>query len=162
MDAPQALLVSNDPYESSDLAGLGRRARLDRGVLGVIAVRVDSARQAVALLNHAHERGLRRAVSREVRVTADQPEIPVGIDGETVHLATPVTCTSRPGALRVRLPRDRPGIRPPRGHLDAAALWARATGRSPDAPVSGNGAGGAGRQPDVHADPAAPATELDA
>src|SRR3954463_8958278 len=53
VDAPQALLVSNDPYEASDLAGLGRRARLDRGVLGVVSVRVDSARQAVALLNHA-------------------------------------------------------------------------------------------------------------
>jgi diacylglycerol kinase family enzyme len=137
VDGPQALLVSNDPYEASDLAGLGRRARLDRGVLGVVAVRVDSARQAVGLLNHAHARGLRRAESREVVVTADHEEIPVGIDGETVHLATPVRCTSRPGALRVRLPRDRPGIRPPRGQLDAAALWAVATGR----PAPGNIAG---------------------
>jgi diacylglycerol kinase family enzyme len=149
IDAPQALLVSNDPYQASDLAGLGRRARLDRGVLGVIAVRVDSARQAVALLNRAHERGLRRAETREVRVTADQSEIPVGIDGETVHLATPVRCTSRPGALRVRLPRDRPGIRPPRGRLDASALWTLATGReaqpsgpedAPVAPASGRDA----------------------
>jgi diacylglycerol kinase family enzyme len=142
VDGPQALLVSNDPYEASDLAGLGRRARLDRGVLGVIAVRVDSARQAVALLNHAHDRGLRRAESREVRVTADRALIPVGIDGETVQLTTPVRCTSRPGALRVRLPRDRPGIRPPRGSLDAAALWALAMGRAPDAQATGNGAGG--------------------
>jgi diacylglycerol kinase family enzyme len=142
VDGPQALLVSNDPYEASDLAGLGRRARLDRGVLGVVTVRVDSARQAVALLNHAHQRGLRRAESQEVVVTADQAEIPVGIDGETVRLATPVRCTSRPGALRVRLPRDRPGIRPPRGSLDAAALWALAMGRSPDAQATGKGAGG--------------------
>jgi hypothetical protein len=35
--------------------------------------------------------------------------------------------------LRVRLPRDRPGIRPPRGRLDWAALWALATGRVPGA-----------------------------
>jgi diacylglycerol kinase family enzyme len=132
VEGPQALLISNGPYEASDLAGLGRRARLDRGLLGVIAIRVDSAWQAVALLNRAHERGLRRAQGREVRVTADRAEIPVGIDGETVDLATPVLCTSRPGALRVRLPRDRPGIRPPRGTLDAAALWALARGRSPD------------------------------
>jgi diacylglycerol kinase family enzyme len=139
VDGPQALLVSNDPYMAADLAGLGRRARLDRGVLGVIAVRVDSARQAAALLNHASGRGLRRAESREIQVMADQAEIPVGIDGETVHLATPVTCTSRPGALRVRLPRDRPGIRPPRGQLDAAALWALATGRTVDGHSAGNG-----------------------
>jgi hypothetical protein len=28
---PQALLVSNDPYETGDIAGLSRRARLDAG-----------------------------------------------------------------------------------------------------------------------------------
>src|SRR3954471_130136 len=61
VDAPQALLVSNNPYEAADLAGMGRRSRLDRGVLGVIAVRVDTARQAVGLLQGAHPRGVRRA-----------------------------------------------------------------------------------------------------
>src|SRR5829696_6853516 len=50
IDAPQALLVSNNPYEATDLAGMGRRARLDRGLLGVIAVQVTTARQAVGLL----------------------------------------------------------------------------------------------------------------
>src|SRR5829696_7583458 len=47
IDGPQALLVSNNPYEAGDLAGMGRRARLDRGVLGVVAVRVTTARQVV-------------------------------------------------------------------------------------------------------------------
>ena len=135
VDAPQALLVSNNPYEASDLAGMGRRSRLDRGVLGVAAVRVDSARQAVGLLNGAHRQGLRLAEAPEVVVTADVPEIPVGIDGETVQLDTPVRCTIRPGALRVRLPRDRPGIRPPRGRLQWAPLWALAMGRTPTADV---------------------------
>jgi diacylglycerol kinase family enzyme len=129
VDRPQALLVSNNPYEAADLVGLGRRARLDRGVLGVIALRVDSPRQAVALLNRAHERGLQRAEAREVLVRSDDAAVPVGIDGETVRLSTPVRCSVRPGALRVRLPRHRPGIRPPRGRLDWAALWALAAGR---------------------------------
>jgi diacylglycerol kinase family enzyme len=129
IDGPHALLVSNNPYEATDLAGLGRRARLDRGVLGVIAVRVDTTRQAVGLLNGASEQGLRRAEAREVVVTSAEPEIPVGIDGETVRLSTPVRCTSRPGALRVRVPRTRPGIRPPRPRLDWAALWRLALGR---------------------------------
>jgi diacylglycerol kinase family enzyme len=133
MDAPNAVLVSNNPYGDSDLSGMGRRSRLDRGVLGVVAVRVDTARQAVGLLQGAHRRGLGRAEAREVVVTADVPEIPVGIDGETVRLPTPVRCTVRPGALRVRLPRERPGIRPPRGRLDWATLWALAVGRSPRA-----------------------------
>jgi diacylglycerol kinase family enzyme len=130
VDAPQALLVSNNPYEASDLAGMGRRSRLDGGVLGVISVSVTSARQAVGLLQRAHQRGLGRAESAEVVVAADVPEIAVGIDGETVHLAAPVRCTVRPGVLRVRLPRERPGIRPPRGRLDWATLWALAVGRS--------------------------------
>jgi diacylglycerol kinase family enzyme len=133
LDGPQALLVSNDPYEDADPAGWGRRARLDRGVLGVISVRVDSARQAVGLLNATRTHGLQRAVAPDVVVNADTPMIPVGIDGETVQLTTPVRCTVRPGALRVRLPRERPGIRPPRGRLDWATLWSLVIGRSPGA-----------------------------
>jgi diacylglycerol kinase family enzyme len=129
VDAPQALLVSNNPYEASDLAGMGRRSRLDRGVLGLVAVRVDTARQAVGLLNGAHRQGLRMAEAPEVVVTADVPEVPVGIDGETVRLTAPVRCAIRPGALRVRLPRERPGVRPPRARWDWATLWALATGR---------------------------------
>jgi diacylglycerol kinase family enzyme len=133
VDGPQALLVSNDPYQDSDLAGLGRRARLDQGVLGVIAVRVDTARQAVGLMRGAHQRGLLRTQGREVVVSSDETTVPVGIDGETVHLSTPVRCTVRPRALRVRLPRERPGVRPPRGHLDWASLWGLAVRRRPSA-----------------------------
>ena len=133
IEAPQALLVSNDPYEAADLAGMGRRARLDRGVLGVIALRVESARQAVGLLHGAHVRGLLRTESRDVVVTSEEPVVPVGIDGETVQLSTPVHCTIRPAALRVRLPRERPGVRPPMGRLDWASLWRLTTGRSPTA-----------------------------
>ena len=44
--SPQALLVANNPYGTGDIAGLSRRARLDRGVLGVVGVKVRSARQA--------------------------------------------------------------------------------------------------------------------
>jgi diacylglycerol kinase family enzyme len=158
MDAPNAVLVSNNPYGDSDLSGMGRRSRLDRGVLGVVAVRVDTARQAVGLLQGAHHRGLGRAEAREVVVTADVPEIPVGIDGETVRLPTPVRCTVRPGALRVRLPRDRPGVRPPRGRLDWATLWALAIGRSPTT----GGPAGADRPTPVAARPAPTPVQLPA
>jgi diacylglycerol kinase family enzyme len=150
IDGPQALLVSNNPYEDSDLAGMGRRSRLDRGVLGVIAVRVGTARQAVGLLQGAHRRGVQRAEAPAVLVTADVPEVPVGIDGETVRLSTPVRCTVRPRALRVRLPRERPGIRPPRGRLEWAALWSLAAGRAP------TGDRAADRPAPVGADSAAP------
>jgi hypothetical protein len=64
-----------------------------------------------------------------VVVTADVAEIPVGIDGETVKVTTPARCRIRPGALRVRLPRDRPGVRPPGTRLHWATVWALAAGR---------------------------------
>jgi hypothetical protein len=47
---PQAVLVSNNAYETSDIAGLGRRARLDAGTLGVVVVTVNSAMGAAGLL----------------------------------------------------------------------------------------------------------------
>ena len=47
-DGPQAVLVSNNPYETGDIAGLGRRARIDQGVLGVVGVKVETAAQAAA------------------------------------------------------------------------------------------------------------------
>jgi diacylglycerol kinase family enzyme len=133
VDGPQAVLVSNNPYETSDLAGAGRRARLDSGTLGMVTVQVSSAREAVGLLRGAHQRGLVRAQAHEVRVDSAEATVPVGIDGESVHLSTPVRCTVHPGALRVRLPRERPGVRPPSGTLNWASLWGLAVGRAPAA-----------------------------
>jgi diacylglycerol kinase family enzyme len=119
--APHALLVANNPYGTGDVAGLSRRARLDRGVLGVIGVRVGSARAAVGLLRGARNRGVSVLTAAQVVVSADAPQVPVGIDGEAVMMPAPVRCTIRPGALRVRVPRDRPGLRPPR----PKPSWAR-------------------------------------
>ena len=110
--APQALLVSNNPYGSADIAGLNRRVRLDGGMLGVVGVTVSTAQQAVRLLRGRRSGGLTVLTAKEATVTADVPQIPVGIDGEAVSMPTPVVCTIRPGALRVRVPRNRPGASP--------------------------------------------------
>ena len=118
IDGPQALLVSNGQYDMSDVAGLGRRDRLDAGVLGVVAVRVDSARQAVELARRGHGAGLTVLTADEVIVDADAAEIPVGIDGETVMLPTPVRCTIQPRALSVVVPRERPGVPSPKPALE--------------------------------------------
>ena len=127
---PQALLVSNDPYEMGDIAGLSRRVRLDAGTLGVVAVTVNSARQALELLRRGRGRGVTVLTADEVVVEADVPEVPVGIDGETVMMPTPVRCTIRPRALRVRVPRNRPGIRPPKPALDWPTLRQLASSRT--------------------------------
>ncbi len=118
IDGPQALLVSNGPYEMGDVARLGRRARLDAGTLGVVAVRVDSARQAIGLLRRGHGQGLTTLTAGEVTVDADTPDIPVGIDGETVMLPAPVRCVIQPRALRVVVPRERPGVPAPKPALE--------------------------------------------
>ncbi|MFG2006258.1 diacylglycerol/lipid kinase family protein [Spirillospora sp. NPDC048911] len=107
IDAPQAVLVSNNPYQGGDLAGLGRRERLDTGELGVLGVTVDNAAQAAGLLRGRHGTGLLALTAAKVAVDADVPEIPVGVDGEALLLPTPVDCRIEPGALRVRVPRHR-------------------------------------------------------
>ena len=123
LDGPQAVLVSNNPYETGDIAGLGRRARLDQGVLGVGGVKVENAAQAAALLRRAaRSRELTALTAHEVIIDSDQPQIPVGIDGESVLMPTPVRCTIRPMALRVQVPRDRPGVPEPRPPVDWAQL----------------------------------------
>ena len=121
IDAPQALLVSNNPYGAGDLAGLGRRVRLDRGILGVVGVTVSNAAQAAGLLRGRHAAGLKVLATKQIEITADTPQIPVGVDGESIMMSTPVTCTVSPGALRVWVPRDRPGVPAPKPQVD----WAR-------------------------------------
>ncbi|WP_030301906.1 diacylglycerol/lipid kinase family protein [Streptomyces katrae] len=111
LDGPQAVLVSNNPYQRGDAAGVGRRERLDSGELGVLGVDVASAAEAAGLLLHGRQgHGLTAVTAREVVVDADAPAIPVGVDGEALVLSTPVRCRIASGALRVRVPRHRPGV----------------------------------------------------
>jgi diacylglycerol kinase family enzyme len=104
IDGPQAVLVSNNVYGMGDIAGLGRRARLDRGRLGVFAVTATSTVQAVGLLAGTRSRGLTRLAGPEVVIDADTAQIPVGVDGEALVLDTPVRCTIHPAALRGTAP----------------------------------------------------------
>ncbi|MFE2296293.1 diacylglycerol/lipid kinase family protein [Streptomyces sp. NPDC059452] len=135
VDGPQAVLVSNNPYRTDDLAGLGRREVLDSGALGVLGINVDSAGQAAELLAGTHARGLTALTAREVVVDADRPEIDAGVDGESLTLPTPVRCTIRPRALRVRVPRHRPGVPRPKAPMDWRRLWRLALGQE-SAPVT--------------------------
>ena len=119
--SPQALLVANNPYGTGDIAGLSRRARIDRGVLGVAGVKVRSARQAADLIRGKNAAGLRVLTTTKIEISADAAQIPVGVDGEAVSMSTPVTCTISPAALRVWVPRDRPGVPAPKPPVN----WAR-------------------------------------
>ena len=60
-------------------------------------------------------------LTAEVIINAGQPQIPVGIDGESVLMVTPVRCTIRPLAGNPKSP-GRPGVPEPRPQLDWALL----------------------------------------
>jgi diacylglycerol kinase family enzyme len=142
IEAPQALLVSNNPYGTGDIAGLGRRARLDRSVLGVVGVTVANARQAVGLLRGRHATGLSVLTTKQIEITADAPQIPVGVDGESILMSTPVSCVVSPRTLRVWVPRDRPGVPAPKPPKDWARLryLAGISKTAPATPDDGMGA----------------------
>jgi diacylglycerol kinase family enzyme len=108
-DAP-LVLVSNNPYRLTSLAGAGTRERLDTGLLGVVAARVRTAADVSKLVAFEMvsqvERfsGLVSWRTLEFEVRSGGP-VEVGLDGEALVLAPPLRFTSMPGALRVRLPR---------------------------------------------------------
>lgn len=108
-DAP-LVLVSNNPYRLTSMAGAGTRERLDTGVLGVVAARVRTAADVSKLValemvgQVGRFSGLMSWHTLEFEVRSGTP-VEVGLDGEALVLEPPLRFTSMPGALRVRLPR---------------------------------------------------------
>ncbi|KOG42496.1 diacylglycerol/lipid kinase family protein [Streptomyces resistomycificus] len=132
LHAPQTLLVSNNSYVRADPLGGGRRPRLDGGTLGVIAVRVEGVAQAAELaLRGERASSITALTSRRVVVEADEELIPVAVDGEALTLPPPVVCSVRPRALRVRVPRQRPGAPYVAPSVDWRRVVDLALGRTP-------------------------------
>jgi len=108
-DAP-LVLVSNNRYQLTHIAGAGTRERLDSGTLGVVAVRINGARDvsrlvALELVGQAERfPGLMSWSVSDFEVGSGAP-VEVGLDGEALVMQPPLRFTSLPGALRVRLPR---------------------------------------------------------
>jgi diacylglycerol kinase family enzyme len=111
-EAPFALVVANNCYgESMQMSGIGRRARLDQGVLQVSLIDTDSGWDLAALLwsltagggelDHA---AFSQWTVTELDIASDTHSIKVGVDGEAVTIPTPVAVRTEPGALRVLLP----------------------------------------------------------
>ena len=107
-DAP-LVLVSNNPYQLTSLAGAGTRARLDTGRLGLAAARITAASdiaefvmfETVGQAQRFH--GLLEWSEVRFEVRSSSP-VAVGLDGEALVLEPPLQFVSLPGALRVRLP----------------------------------------------------------
>ncbi|MFL6044367.1 MAG: diacylglycerol/lipid kinase family protein [Propionibacteriaceae bacterium] len=141
----QLLLVSNNPYAVARLRGGGSRERLDGGVLGIAFVRVDTAAEAetLALLDAAdrarHFARWNDWTAPEFEVRSSRP-VEVGVDGEALMLQPPLHFVSRPGALRVRLPRTAPRRSPAAraakviAKPTVIALWQTVLGRPTGSP----------------------------
>ena len=107
-DAP-LVLVSNNPYQLTSLAGAGTRPRLDTGRLGLVAARITAASdiaefvmlETVGQAQRFH--GLLEWSEVRFEVRSSSP-VAVGLDGEALMLEPPLQFVSLPGALRVRLP----------------------------------------------------------
>jgi diacylglycerol kinase family enzyme len=121
VEHPQVVLVSNNPYHIATPRYLGRRFGLDRAVLGVIVLKRSAGTRPEPIPHLVKDMGEQgTAGPRGEGVTAwsatritlhgTAPDVAAGVDGEAVRLRLPVTCEIRPRALRVLLPRDRPGI----------------------------------------------------
>jgi diacylglycerol kinase family enzyme len=113
-DAP-LVLVSNNPYELTHMSGAGTRERIDTGMLGIVAARVQSSDisklVALELIGQAGRYpGLLSWSAAEFEVHSGAP-VEIGLDGEALVLDAPLRFASMPGALRVRLPR-RIGLSP--------------------------------------------------
>ena len=111
------VLVSNNPYQLKHLAGAGTRPRLDTGRLGILAMRIQGARDLAKLVTletvgqSRRFKGLFEWSCPEFEV-ASSASIPVGLDGEALLLAPPLQFVSLPCVLRVRLPRHASRLSP--------------------------------------------------
>jgi diacylglycerol kinase family enzyme len=124
VEFPQVVLISNNPYHLATPRWLGRRFSLTTGQLGAVVLK-RPVQAPPDLLRHLrgelrqHKRGAgppgEGAVvwsAPGITLHGDLRHLDAGVDGEAVRLPLPVVCGIRPGALRVLLPKDRPGIPP--------------------------------------------------
>lgn len=90
----------------------------------------DAAQAADLAVRGTQSTGLTVMTAHRVEVTGGTDEIPVAVDGEALQMPTPVVCTLRPGALRVLVPRDRPGTVAPAPAMNWRLVIDLALGRT--------------------------------
>ena len=105
------VMVSNNPYVWSGPPDFGRRQRLDTGTIGVIAVGLGDGDEAANAAQLIARRAYHEWSATELRIESPADTVAVGIDGESVDIATPLQIHQQPRGLRLLLPRGaRPGF----------------------------------------------------
>ena len=137
-DTADVVLVSNNPYVLDSLGGVGTRARMDTGALGVVSLTITSAmdaRRFLALETAGQVRkfpGWQEWSTPRFEITSSGP-VQIGVDGEALTMESPVVFEIIPAALTVLLPPHAPGRSPAARKLSTNTpreLWDLALGRS--------------------------------
>src|SRR6478752_4600976 len=105
------ILVSNNAYSPGVAPGAALRPRLDEAMLWVHLLGLNERRgplvwrvvQTLGTLLSGRSQ-VAAWPTREQTVGFDRARVRVGLDGEAVELTTPLRFSSRPGALRLRVP----------------------------------------------------------
>ena len=99
------ILVSNNVYRLGATLGSGTRPHLDKGVLGVVDFEppIPGPESSAGRYNELR--------LPELEIECDAP-IPLGVDGESLTMESPLRFRIRPGALRVRIAHAHPGASP--------------------------------------------------
>jgi diacylglycerol kinase family enzyme/uncharacterized membrane protein HdeD (DUF308 family) len=133
------LLVANNSYQLQRASELGARDRLDDGVLQVSALRARTGAALARVLAKATVSQAGRGAAwaqwetTALRVDSKLPDLPAGVDGETVLLSTPLEFRILPRALRVLVPETLQPPAPRARPLSLSALrrlWVVAIGRA--------------------------------
>ena len=104
------VIVSNNPYEFSPLSTIGRRYRLDTGMLQATVLSAGTLRELDRMLaglvlgTIEHHPGLRHWTDERLEVGVPGERIRAGIDGEPITLEAPLRFSVEPGALRILVP----------------------------------------------------------
>ncbi|HEU4865619.1 MAG TPA: diacylglycerol kinase family protein [Actinomycetota bacterium] len=136
-DGAHVVQVSNNPYGRTPPTA--SRPRLDTHRLGVITLEIDDDRSAARFFSTLAEghperyRGFAAWTPTTFEVCSKKA-VDVGLDGESLAIAPPLSFSIRPDALHVRLPIHSIGESPGRRALTlrsaARGVWDVARGRS--------------------------------
>jgi diacylglycerol kinase family enzyme len=110
-----AMVVSNNPYEFARWDRLGRRHRLDTGMLQVSVLDASALEVLEGLLAGTALPGaielrpaLRHWTSERLEIGVPGERVQAGVDGELITFEAPLRFSVDPGALRVLVPEGLP------------------------------------------------------
>jgi diacylglycerol kinase family enzyme len=111
------ILVSNNPYQLTQIGGRATRENMDSGQLGIVTMHVKGPAQAAELAalevtGQTHRFSGLFQWSASTFVVSSADPIEAGVDGEALVLDPPLEFEIMPGALRIRRPRNARGYSP--------------------------------------------------